>query len=107
MGLAIGGLFIMALPVGLASWLAVGLRREGKSIRPAVRYLSRSGSFYMGLLLIAMTVSGPLGEFVLLVLFVLLAAVAIRLLLRLPGAIRGLPASYRNIGDPAAWRGER
>lgn len=97
----------MALPVGLALWIAVRLRREGESIRPAVRYVTRSGSFYMGLLLITMAVSRPLGEFVFAVLLVLLAVAAIRLLLKLPRAIRGLPTSYRNIGDPAAWRGER
>jgi hypothetical protein len=107
MGMAITGVVVLAMPVGLAWWLALRLREAGESVTPAVRFLMRSGAFYLGLAILATAIGRPLGTFVFLVLFVLAGLVAVRLLLRLPGAARALPSAFRNLGDPAAWRGER
>lgn len=106
MGIAIAGVLLLAVPVHLASRMTVRLRREGASARPAVRHLLRSPNLYFGLGLIGMAVSDPLGEVAFVALFVWLTIVLIRLLTRLPGAIRRLPRAVRDVGDPAAWRGE-
>ena len=66
----------------------------------------RSPNLYFGLMLVAMAVSRPAGEAMFAVLFVGLAVVAFRLLLRLPAVVRAIPSAVRRIGDPAAWRAQ-
>ncbi len=105
MGVALAGLMMMAMPIALASWAGRHLRREGRSIHPAVRYLARSWMVWFGLALVAMSISRPAGALMVGVLFAKAVVDIVILLLKVPGVVRRLPATYRNIGDPAAWRG--
>jgi hypothetical protein len=104
MGFAIAGLCFLALPLSVACWLAVRLRREGSPMYPAFKVVWRAPIFYVGILMLAPAVGGPLGNVMLSAVFVVYV---VRLATRLPRLVRSVPSAVRDIGDPQAWRGGR
>ncbi len=106
MALAGAGLVTMALPVGLAWWMARRLRLDGESARPALHWLGRSVTFYFGLVLLTAAVSRRLGEVIFGALCVAAALLAVRQLPNIARAVRAFKRSVQRIGDPAAWRRE-
>jgi len=94
------------LVLGLAPRLVVArhLRRQGQSVRPALRRLYLSATPWIGLIFVVGSVSHLAGGIAMLAFAVVWVTVLV------VGRARGiwrLPTAVRLIGDPEAWRGNR
>ena len=100
------GLVFVAFAVSTTGWAAKQLRRRDEPTSKAWRVLLRSGTFWLGVVLLVSVVSwtaaGALLMALSLIVLVFFAVMAARGVRRLPEFWRSL----RSISDPAAWRGE-